>query len=148
MERLIVAVDGSEGSTAAVDEAVDLAPGLDARVTFVCVRKPPSAMLGYPYTERSVGLEFKRARRAIAEALERAAEAGVEAEGEILEGEAADEIVSFADNREADLIIIGSRGRGALAGALLGSVSSDVVQHSNVPVLVAKQVPVRHQRVA
>ena len=43
---------------------------------------------------------------------------------------------------------MGSRGHGALAGALLGSVSSGVVQHANVPVLVAKQAPPRRRQAA
>ena len=66
----------------------------------------------------------------------------------MLEGDAVDEILSFADNCGADLIVMGSRGHGALAGALLGSVSSDVVQHANVPVLVAKQAPSRRRQAA
>jgi nucleotide-binding universal stress UspA family protein len=148
MERLIVAVDGSKGSNAAVDEALDLARGLDAHVTFVCVRKRPSAVLGYPFDERLVRVEFDKARQTIAEALSKAREARVKADGEILEGDPAGEIVSFADNRDAELIVVGSRGRGAIAGSLLGSVSRDIVQHAHVPVVVAKQMPARQQRVA
>jgi nucleotide-binding universal stress UspA family protein len=108
MKRFLVAVDGSEGSKAAVDEAIALARDLDASLTFVCVRKPPSSVLGHP----------------------------------------AYEIVSLADNRNADLVIVGSRGHGALAGALLGSVSREIVQHASVPVLVAKQRSLSHARVA
>ena len=56
--------------------------------------------------------------------------------------------MSFADNRSADLIVVGSRGYGPLAGALLGSVSSSVVQHASVPVLVAKSASRRQRDVA
>jgi nucleotide-binding universal stress UspA family protein len=104
--------------------------------------------LGYPVYDRRVGYDLRHARQTIAKAVERAAAAGIESTGEILEGDAADEIVSLSDNRHADLIVIGSRGHGALAGALLGSVSGAVVQHAHVPVLVAKQRPLPRAQVA
>ncbi|MEP6909768.1 MAG: universal stress protein [Actinomycetota bacterium] len=104
--------------------------------------------LGYPYYERLMSPDLDRSCQTIADAIEQAMTAGLECDGEILEGDAADEIVSLADNRHPDLIVIGSRGHGALAGALLGSVSAAVVQHAHLPVLVAKQLPVRHQQVA
>jgi nucleotide-binding universal stress UspA family protein len=147
-KTLIVAVDGSEGSEAAVDEAIALARDLDGALTFVFVRKAPSSMLGYPFHERQVSYDLRRARQTIGAAVERATGAGIECDGEILEGDAADEVVSLADNRRADFIVVGSRGHGALAGALLGSVSGAVVQHASTPVLVAKHRPVRHAQVA
>ena len=61
----------------------------------------------------------------------------VEADWEILQGEAAPEIVRLARDREADLIVVGSRGLGAVAGTLLGSVSHTVVHEADRPVLVA-----------
>jgi nucleotide-binding universal stress UspA family protein len=147
-KRFIVAVDGSEGSSAAIEDAVALARQMDAALTFVHVRKPPSSALGHPYYERQVSHDLQKGRRVIAEAIRAAAEAGIECDGDIFAGDAADEIVSIADNRRVDLIVIGSRGRGALAGALLGSVSREVVQHANVPVLVAKQRPQPRAKVA
>jgi nucleotide-binding universal stress UspA family protein len=148
MKNLLVAVDGSEGSQAAVEEAITLARDLGATLTFVFVRKRPSSMLGRPLYERQVSYDLRRARHTIGEAIETATAAGIECDGEIFEGDAADEIVSLADNRHADLIVIGSRGHGALAGALLGSVSRAVVQHAPVPVLVAKHKPAVHTKVA
>ena len=148
MNTLIVAVDGSEGSWAAVDEAIALARDLDATLTFVCVRKPASSIHGHPFYDRQLSYHLRRARQTIGEAIEMATAAGITADGEILEGAAADEVVSMADNRHADLIVIGSRGHGAVAGALLGSVSRAVVQHAHVPVLVAKHRPAVHTKVA
>ena len=138
-KSLIVGVDGSEGSCAAIDEALRLAGALDATVTFVFVRKPPPRLLGDPYYERALSVEIARARRAVAEAVERATSAGIDADGEILEGDPSDELVSLADNRDADMIVVGSRGLGPIAGAVLESVSRSVSQHANRPVVVAKQ---------
>ena len=139
MKHFLVAIDGSEGSDAAIDEALGLASQVGAQVTFAFVRRPPSAVLGYPYYERLLRNELATARETVAAAESKAQEAGVDAESTILEGDPVDEILSAADNRRVDLIVMGSRSRGALAGAVLGSVSSAVVQHSNVPVLVAKE---------
>ncbi len=147
---LIVAVDGSEGGNAAIGAAIALARELPAALTFVFVRKRPSSMLGYPLPlhERHVSYDLRRARETIGLAIETARAVGIECDGEILEGDVADEIVSLADNRNAELIVVGSRGHGALAGALLGSVSQAVVQHADVPVLVAKHRPVPRAKVA
>lgn len=143
MKQFLVAIDGSEGSNAAIDEALDLAQEVGAHVTFAFVRKPPSSLLGYPYYERLLSTELGRARAAIDVATSKALQIGVVAQSEILEGDPVDEILSFADNEGTDLIVMGSRGRGALAGALLGSVSSGVAQHASVPVLIAKKRLVR-----
>jgi nucleotide-binding universal stress UspA family protein len=144
MKEFLVPIDGSEGSDAAIEEVLELAQEVGAHVTFAFVRKPPSSLLGYPHYDRLLSTELGRARETIDAARRRALDAGVDARAEILEGDPVDEILSFADNSGADLIVMGSRGRGALAGALLGSVSSAVVQHASVPVLVAKERSARH----
>jgi nucleotide-binding universal stress UspA family protein len=148
MREFLVAIDGSEGSDAAIEEALGLAHEVGAQVTFAFVRKPPSSLLGYPYYERLLSNELAMARDALAAATEKARAAGIVSATEILEGDPVDEILSVADNHGADLIVMGSRGRGAFAGALLGSVSSGVVQHAGVPVLVAKERSARHLAVA
>ena len=62
MKELLVAIDGSTGSDAAIDEALELAREVGARVTFAFVRKPPSSLLGYPYYERLLRNELATAR--------------------------------------------------------------------------------------
>ena len=55
---------------------------------------------------------------------------GVPASCKLLVGDTVDEIVAYADSQDVDLIVIGSRGHGALASALLGSVSQRVLSES------------------
>jgi nucleotide-binding universal stress UspA family protein len=77
-----------------------------------------------------------QARSALDRARRRAEEKGVGAQEEILEGNAAEQIVEIARARDAAMIVVGSRGLGAIAGALLGSVSSAVIHRADRPVLV------------
>ena len=67
-----------------------------------------------------------------------AEEEGVLARSTLLQGNVVDEIVAYADERDVDLIVLGSRGHGLLAGALLGSVSQGVVRESKLPVVVVR----------
>ncbi len=59
-------------------------------------------------------------------------------ESKILHGDAADKIVKYADQINADMIVLGTRGRGRIATALLGSVSSKVAHHSKRSVFIVK----------
>lgn len=71
-----------------------------------------------------------------------AAEHGIVATTVLLRGDPVDEIVAYADSHDADLIVVGSRGHGAIAGALLGSVSRGVLAESKRPVLVVRDASV------
>ena len=77
-------------------------------------------------------------RAPLSEAVELAARRGIETKTELLVGNPADEIVAFADTIDADLIVVGSRGQGAIASVLLGSVSRAVLHESRRPVLVVR----------
>ena len=138
MENIVVAVDGSDASELAIREGLELAKESNAVVTFVAVRQPIS-LLGAPYDQRELSRQLAHARAALDRAKAYAGELGVEAAYDIREGDAAEEILRLAEDRRAELIVVGSRGLGAITGALLGSVSKAVVKGADRPVLVVKE---------
>lgn len=138
MQSILIATDGSAGSDAAVSSGIELAAEAGATVAIVFVRAP-IPLLGEPYHQRKLSEQLQMARAAIDEATAAAAERGIEVQSDILEGEAAEEILELARSRKVDLIVVGSRGLGAVTGALLGSVSSAVVRGADRPVLVVKE---------
>ena len=63
---------------------------------------------------------------------------GVKVTGEILQGNIAAEIIAFATRNHIDLIVTGTKGHGALAELLMGSVTRNLISLAHIPVLVVK----------
>lgn len=138
MKHIVIATDGSEASHLAVREALDLARETGAAVAVVTVRQPIS-FLGAPYYQKDLSRQLASARAALERARGDAEARGVQSDYEILEGDPAEEILAIARSRNADLVVVGSRGLGTMAGALLGSVSRAVLRGADRPVLVVKE---------
>jgi nucleotide-binding universal stress UspA family protein len=136
MKRFLIATDGSEDAWAAVEEGVARAAELGAAVTFVVVRPRISGLLGDHLYQQRLTRQLERARTAIDRAGAEAERMGVDYEAEILEGDAVDAIVAATRSWRADLVIVGSRGHGAVTGAMIGSVSHALPARSPAPVLV------------
>ena len=107
------------------------------------MRRPPVPVFGDPYWQQSITNELARLRPALNEATAEAEARGIEADYDLLEGDAAEEILRLAHARDVDLIVLGSRGLGTVRSAILGSVSKRVLHEADRPVLVVNQnVPV------
>lgn len=135
---VLVATDGTPSSRAAVQKGLSMAQELDARVTFVSAYRPPWAVLGKPYYQRSLSKRLAVAREALAEAKTLSEAFGTDADYEIVEGKPASAIARLAAARDADLVVVGSRDLTTPAAALCGSVSRSLVGQSDRAVLVAK----------
>jgi nucleotide-binding universal stress UspA family protein len=133
---IVTAVDGSAASRSAIGEAVRLAGELDAPIVFVYVRRGPAGFFGAPVYQRRLTAEMAGARRVLHEALAVADNAGVPAEGEVLEGSPRRRISEFARDRGARLIVLGSRRH-----KLGQSVSSGVIRSAGRPVIVTHSLP-------
>ena len=63
----------------------------------------------------------------------------MEVECKVLKGNPADKIITFAEDNDMDMIIVGSLGKGGYERFVLGSVSEKIVRHSKIPVLVVRE---------
>lgn len=135
MKSILIATDGSKGAESAVREGVALAAEVGAEVIFVTVRSR-IYMLGEPWYQQQLTRQLAEARAALDAAEGVARQHGVLYDSETLEGDAAPMIAAIAKLRQADLIVVGSRGHGPLTSAAIGSVSRSLLSRSRVPVMV------------
>ena len=136
-DRLLVAVDHSEVSTRVIDAAKDLALLSKGKVWVLhLLEKEVYAQLGDVPSESD-----QEADEAVRDGVSTLRQAGVDAEGDIRPttfGHAAREILADAKEHDADIIIMGSRGRSDFAGAILGSTAHKVIHLTDRPVLVIR----------
>ncbi len=136
-ERVLVPTDGSEGSTVAIDHALDLARTYGATLEALYV--VDTANVSTEVTGGAVIEAMERTgRKAVDAVAERAAAAGVDCDGEIARGTPHRAILDHAEESGADLIVMGTHGRTGLTRYLLGSVTEKIVRLSEVPVLTVR----------
>ena len=138
MKTILIATDGSPSAHEAVAFGLELAAEQSAEAVVVHVVPGVDVvpMSGFGMLGAQPHQPSAYDQVALDESLTLAAELGVSARTELLSGNPVDEIVAYADSIDADLIVVGSRGHGAIASAFLGSVSQGVLHEARRPVLI------------
>jgi nucleotide-binding universal stress UspA family protein len=141
--RILLATDGSAEAELAARTAIDLAESTDSELHIVHVGQMPNFLTNGPGT---VGYDRKLHEKLEEESQEvlrkltwQVKVAGGTVVGSHLRtGGVAEEIASLAEELRVGLIVVGSRGRGGIRRALMGSVSDSVVRHAHCPVMVVR----------
>lgn len=140
--RFLIATDGSRGSEIALELLLSLPHRPEDRFDVVSVpvhRYVGAAVYGTGlFIADLIAEEIAEAKRAAAEAVARLHTRGIASELRIADGPAAEAIIATAMALRSDVIVVGSRGRGRIAGALLGSTARALARHAPVPVLVVR----------
>lgn len=138
--RIVVGVDDSRMSEIALERALRLAEGVGADVDVVHVSYVPATVLASMSGVPMATEDFADAQRqAVWSRLEQMLAAATVSVRRIdLEGYPADSLVEHSASVGADLLVVGSRGRGPLASLFLGSTSHRIVNHAPCDVLVVR----------
>ncbi|MGH2523385.1 MAG: universal stress protein [Anaerolineales bacterium] len=137
--HILIGYDGSANGKKALEYGIDFAMHAEAEVTIVTVFAQVPDYLGSPQYDEIVAKMTTESQRMAEMAAEQARAVGIQkVRVEVLQGSPAESILAVADTRGCDCIVVGSRGRGQMAGLLLGSVSDRLAHHAKVPVLIVK----------
>lgn len=144
-KHILVSTDGSDLARKGVDHALALAKSLGAKVTIVTVTERLPIYAGFDGGLTALAYsDYTASQRAggeqvLSAAKEAAAGSGVAVETVLIENALpADAIIATAKARGCDLIAMASHGRRGLGRLVLGSVTSEVLAHSETPVLVVR----------
>lgn len=139
IRNILLVTDGSAPAERAADFAASLAVRYGARVTVLHAFTPVPGYLGEPNYSQVLHETLKEANSLVDDVAKRLHEMGAtDVEKEVIEGPAANAILSVAETRKPDLLVMGARGLGTWQGVILGSVSMAVAQRAECPVLIVK----------
>jgi len=137
--KIVVGVDGSAHSARAVSWCATYAPALGAEVVVVHVINVPIPLaMGPYYTYPGLTPEQRDEVRDVAarDWCKQLADAGVRFRIVVIEGNPAGAIMQTASSEQADLVVVGRRGRGGFAELLLGSTSHQLSHHLDRPLVL------------
>lgn len=145
-KKILVAIDGSPQSDKAAEEAVRLAVSAGSRfksklyaILVLPSSRTPSFTDFFPSPPATERPDWEEKRQRIFYVVEKAArEAEVALQIAIVYGDAAEEIMAFAESEELEVIVIGSSGAGRVKRALLGSVSTKVALQARQSVYIVR----------
>jgi nucleotide-binding universal stress UspA family protein len=138
--NILVAIDGSEAGRRALVRAVEEAKVWNARLHVVYVVE--TGLFSSLPSDNTVEIMYrvleKEGTSVLEKAIKYAAEYGVTAVKHMKQGHAGSEVVTLAEKEKADLIMVGSHGKGQADRILIGSVSTYIVTHSKVTTMVVR----------
>jgi nucleotide-binding universal stress UspA family protein len=141
---ILVAVDLSPASEKVVKAAGRIAKLTGAAVYILHAAEPEPDFVGYdasPEVVRTqVAQEFRREHRSVQALAEKLRNDDIDATALLVRGPTVETTLKEADNLEAELIVVGTHGHGAVYDVLVGSYSAGIIRKSTLPVLV---VPIR-----
>lgn len=148
IERILVAIDGSQPADKALDFAIDMAKRYSADLQILSVVPKPESLMPR-FTPAAPPEDFyrffveqmeDRLKTVLSDALERAKKKSLSSRTStrLLKGQPADKIVETASEGGVDVIILGSRGLGSIEEIVLGSVSNRVADKATCTVLIVK----------
>ncbi|MBM3903722.1 MAG: universal stress protein [Thaumarchaeota archaeon] len=137
IQKILVPLDGSDNSLRGLRHAISVAQPAGATITgLYVVNIHPKEAIRFSPQQRKKEISF--AEQVIAEATNLASRSNVNFKPKTDSGNPAERITKLAKDGDYDLIVIGSRGRGARKELFLGSVSNYVLHKANAPVMVVK----------
>lgn len=141
--KILIAVDGSEHSLHAVDYFIkhldDWRERPSVELITVHLPLPHLPNMHLVVSNKQVQAYYdEEGAASLATARERLQSAGVAFQSHVLVGQIAETIVRHAKQTSCDLVLIGTHGRGAAAGMVMGSIATAVVHRADAPVLLVK----------
>jgi nucleotide-binding universal stress UspA family protein len=138
-DKILLAVDGSEHALHAARKAAELARIMKPSEFRIVVSYDTIPLyLGEPNMQLAIDSRKMEAEEILSRAVKEVGDIPCEIRKELIEGDPAEAIIDVAVTRGSDIIVMGSRGLGRLAGLLLGSTSQKVVAHAPCPVLIVR----------
>ena len=135
-DTILVPVDGSEPSTAAIEHARNLAQheGATVHVIHAIEMRSPGVTMGRVPTDVMTDVQ-EEAEQLVNDATDTLEAAGIDTRSEVVDGTASEAIPEYASEHDIDLIVMGTHGQAGLDERFLGSVTERVVRTSDLPVL-------------
>jgi nucleotide-binding universal stress UspA family protein len=138
-ENILLAVDGSEHAMRAAHAASSLANAMSSQTLRIVVAYDTIPVhIGDPYMQNAINARISETEEILQRAVQVVWAVSAQIYTEMIEGDPAETIIEVARSRSSDLIIIGARGMGKLAGLLLGSTSQKVISLAPCPVLIIR----------